>query len=96
MRGGHGNDKTGYVVTVTDTQGDTVNFDYKAKPFARPGFVARATALAAVGLLGVSGCSSDSHASVGAAELQGALVDKLAQAAMGQHWVNCARVPPPV
>lgn len=27
-----GNDKTGYVVTVTDTQGDTVNFDYKPKP----------------------------------------------------------------
>jgi len=27
-----GNDKTGYVVTVTEAEGDTVNFDYKAKP----------------------------------------------------------------
>jgi hypothetical protein len=27
-----GNEKTGYVVTVTDAQGDSVNFDYKAKP----------------------------------------------------------------
>mgnify|MGYP000867452533 CR=1 FL=1 len=56
-----------------------------------PGFVARATALAAVGLLGVSGCSSDSHASVGAAELQRALVDKLAQAGTPSTWVNCGK-----
>jgi hypothetical protein len=27
-----GNDKTGYVVTVTEAEGDNVNFDYKAKP----------------------------------------------------------------
>lgn len=27
-----GNDQTGYVVTVTEAEGDTVNFDYKAKP----------------------------------------------------------------
>lgn len=27
-----GNDTTGYVVTVTEAEGDTVNFDYKAKP----------------------------------------------------------------
>lgn len=27
-----GNDKTGYVVTVTEVEGDNVNFDYKAKP----------------------------------------------------------------
>ena len=27
-----GNDKTGYVVTVTEAEGNTVNFDYKAKP----------------------------------------------------------------
>ena len=27
-----GNDQTGYVVTVTEAEGDTVNFDYTAKP----------------------------------------------------------------
>jgi hypothetical protein len=27
-----GNDRTGYVVTVTEVQGDNVNFDYTAKP----------------------------------------------------------------
>lgn len=27
-----GSDQTGYVVTVTEAEGDTVNFDYKAKP----------------------------------------------------------------
>lgn len=27
-----GNDQTGYVVTVTEAEGDTVNFDYQAKP----------------------------------------------------------------
>ncbi len=57
------------------------------------GFVARTTALAAVGLLGVSGCSwgSDSHASVSATELQKSLVAKLAQAGTPSTWVNCGK-----
>lgn len=58
-----------------------------------PGFVARTTALAAVGLLGVSGCSvgSDSHAAVGAAELQRSLVAKLAEAGTPTTWVSCGK-----
>ena len=27
-----GNDKTGYVLTVTEADGDNANFDHKAKP----------------------------------------------------------------
>ena len=56
-----------------------------------PRFVAGATALLAVALVGVAGCSrgSDAHASVSAAELQKAIIAKLAQAGTPSTWVNC-------
>lgn len=58
-----------------------------------PGYVARSTALAAVSLVGLSGCAggSQSHASVSAAELQKTIVAKLAEAGTPSTWVNCGK-----
>ena len=58
-----------------------------------PRFVAGATAMLAVALVGVSACSrgSDAHASVSAAELQKTIIAKLAQAGTPSTWVNCPK-----
>lgn len=58
-----------------------------------PGFVARTTALAAVSLVGVAGCSfgSGSRPPVSAAELQKALVSHLDQEGTPTAWVNCGK-----
>jgi len=57
------------------------------------GLTTRTAALAAVALVGVSGCSwkSDSRAPVAAAELQKAIVAQLAQAGTPSTWVNCPK-----
>lgn len=57
------------------------------------GFLARTTALVAVGLVAVCGCSrgSDSRAVVSATELQKSLVDQLAAAGTPSTWVNCPK-----
>jgi hypothetical protein len=71
-----------------------VNLDYKAKPWLlMPGFVPRATALATMALVGVSGCSwgSGSAAPVSASELQQALVAQLAKSGTASTWVNCGK-----
>ena len=57
-----------------------------------PGFTARATAFAALGLMLIPGCSgrTDSRA-VSAADLQKSLVDQLARAGTPSTWVNCTK-----
>lgn len=57
------------------------------------GIVARATALVAVVLVGVCGCSrgSDSGGAVTAADLQKSLVDQLAAAGTPSTWVSCGK-----
>jgi hypothetical protein len=58
-----------------------------------PGFLTRTTALVAVGVALLSGCTgkADSGAAVSASDLQKSIVDRLAQAGTPSTWVSCPK-----